>query len=368
MSNLLTNIDSEIIMAPDQITADCWRAKRACYLVRMGRRDDAIALIYSIRDRYSREPIAVITVWLNLAEGLAAYFGGMSEPALQKVRRAHALASAARIDPLCALCAGWLAHLEFGLLKTDEMAAHIEQSFTLAGGEDHDTLARTSLVVAVALHTSNRYDLAKPWYSEVRLHAVAEGDDATLSALLHNMSSMGVMNLRQSVLTGSTGVALALDALMGADSTSSYDSLKGTLGLSTWIPLLRAYIASLTDEPHQALALYREHVHAAMMQGQSRMMPYIQADMAWCHTQIGQREAAQLEAEGAERLLTADVHVDDRAATHSRLSATYSALGLVDLANRHKLLAAESWNEFKIIQARIVDSLSNLVPNGLKNP
>ena len=363
-SRLLANIDAEIERAPDEISADCWRARRACYLARMGYIDNVKASLLPIRERYDRKPIAIVAVWLNLAEGLACFFGGMDEQALEKIRRAHALAAAADLSSMRALCAGWLAHLEFGLLRTDQMTVHLEEALNYAESSAHDTLSRASLVVAVALHSSNRYDLAKPWYSEVRLHAVAEGDDATLSALLHNMTSMGVMNLRQAVLTGAGESRLALDALMGADSTSSYDSLKGTLSLTTWVPLLRAYVASLVGDPEHALVLYGEHVQEAMKQGQGRMMPYIQADTAWCQIQIGQTEAARQGANDAERILDVKVHVDDRAATHSRLSATYSALGLEGLAKKHELLATEAWNDFWHLQSRVVDSLSHLTPKG----
>lgn len=262
-----------------------------------------------------------------------------------------------------ALCAAWLAHLEFGLLNLGSMATYLFEAFECAENTAaHDALSRASLVAAVAVHSSNRYDLAKVWYSKARLHAVAEGDDATLSALLHNMTSMGVMNLRQSVLTGAGNPRPALDALMGADSTSSYDDLKGMLGLTTWIPLLRAYVASLLGDAGQALTLYREHVEEATKQGQERMMPYIHADMAWCHAQTGEPELARSVATDAERGLNSDVHVDDRAATHSRLSATFAILGFTDSAIAHERLADESWRQYILLQTQTVESLGRLAP------
>ena len=275
---------------------------------------------------------------MNLAEGLASFFLGKSKPALDKMRRAHAIACAANAQPIRAICAAWLAHLEFGFLDMPRMAAHIREAFEYAGASVHEALSRASLVAAVALHSSNRYDLAKIWYSNARVHAVAEGDDATLSALLHNMTSMGVMNLRQSVLTGSKESRLVLDALMGADSTSSYDSLKGMLGLTTWVPLLRAYVAALIGDPRNALTLYGQHLDEALQQGQERMLPYIQADIAWCYVQTHELKLARANATDAEQSLAREAQVDDRAATHSRLCSVFSALGLPDLASRHDVL------------------------------
>jgi tetratricopeptide (TPR) repeat protein len=359
-SLLLAKIDDDIARSPDQVVADCHRARRARYLVRVGRFEEVNPLLAALREAYSRAPVAELTASVNLAEGLASFFLGKSKPALDKLRRAHAIACAANIRSIRAVCAAWLAHLEFGFLQIPSMAAHVREALEYADGSTHEALSRASLVVAVALHSSNRYDLAKVWYSKARVHAAAEGDDATLSALLHNMTSMGVMNLRQSVLTGSEDSSLVLDTLMGAASTSNYDSLKGMSGLTTWVPLLRAYVAALIGDPQQALTLYGQHVEEALEQGQERMLPYIQADMAWCYVQTQERDLARASATAAEQSLALEPQIDDRAASHSRLSSVFSALGAPDLASKHGRLAEECWSEYTELQHRTVGALAFL--------
>ena len=326
----------------------------------MGRTEEANLSLAALRDRYRYAPVAGVSVRLNLAEGLAGFFAGDSGLAVDKVRRAHALAKATNLRAERALCAAWLAHLEFGLLAVPGMAAHLEESLEYSDTADHETRARTCLVTAVAMHFANRYDMAKPWYSRARVHAAEEGDDATLSALLNNMTGMGVMNLRQSILTGSDGAKLALDALMGASSTASYDSMKGMKGLNTWVPLLRAYVASLVGDVELALTMYREHVDEAVHQGQERMMPYIRADMAWCYARIGEGDLATANATTAEQSLSVDVQVDDRAATHSRLTATYELLGQAECAASQERRASQAWGEYELLQHETVRALGRV--------
>lgn len=172
------------------------------------------------------------------------------------------------------------------------------------------------------------------------------------------------MNLRQAVLTGKGESRLALDALMGADSTSSYDDLKGMLGLETWVPLLRAYMASLVNEPCNAIALYARHLEQAKSEGQGRMLSYIYADMAWCHLQLGEVELARSEADEALRSLAVETQIDDRAATHSRLAQTFSAIGS-EAAAEHGSRAEALWSEYALLQTRTVTLLDELASHAV---
>lgn len=358
-SRLLASIEGEIESARSELIADCARARRVCFLVRVGRIEEANAELTALRDRYRRSPVAEVAARVNVAEGLVNFFSGATHPALDKIRRAHAIAKTACMPRVAALSSAWLAHMEFSLLHIDAMVVHLREAFAHAGPDDHEARSRASLVAAVAAHSSDRYDLAKPWYTQARIHATAEGDDATLSALLHNMASMGVMNLRQAVLTGNSESKLALDALLGTDSTSSYDDLKGMVGLETWIPLLRAYVASLVGDPTRAIQLYLAHIEQAKAEGQERMLSYIYADLAWCHVQVGEVGLASREASDALESLAIETQVDDRAATHSRLAHTFAAMGSA-LATGHRNRAKELWDEYASLQGRTVDLLEEL--------
>jgi hypothetical protein len=52
------------------------------------------------------------------------------------------------------------------------------------------------LVIADAFHYAGRFDLAKPWYAAAREHALVEGDDAMISAMLHGVAALRANQVR----------------------------------------------------------------------------------------------------------------------------------------------------------------------------
>lgn len=361
-SRYLDQIDAEIANTLDELSADCLRAKRAAYLIRQGYNDEAAVIVEQLHVRYDSKPNAKISSWLNLVEGLKFVFGGLEVAAFDKMQRALALATAANLPSMRSLCAGWLANLKFGLLEIKGMGDRLEEALYVARKFDHQALARAGLVCAVALHFANRYDLARPWYKAARSHAAEEADDATVSALMHNIACMGVANLRQATLAGMGSSQLEPNALLEAESTSSYDNLVGTLSVSAWVPILRAQAASLTNDSAQALHTYGQHIDVARQQGLSRVMCYMLADIAWCQLKVGQIELAESSAGAAEASIESTTLIDDRAATHSRLAAVFGALGNVENASKHDKLAAKDWFEFRQLQAAIVARVGHMTP------
>ena len=56
-SLLLAKIDDDIARAADKVVADCHRARRARYLVRVGRFEEVNPLLVGLRDAYSAIPL-----------------------------------------------------------------------------------------------------------------------------------------------------------------------------------------------------------------------------------------------------------------------------------------------------------------------
>jgi tetratricopeptide (TPR) repeat protein len=356
-------IEAEIARAPDRVSADCLRAKLAAYLVRQGRLVEANLLIDDLRARYAAHPVAAISSWLNLVEGLRLVFNGRNADAIDRMLRAHALASAAGLLPMRALCAGWLANLKFGALDVEAVAERLLEALQFSADADHQALSRACLVAAVALHFANRYDLARPWYQSSQIHAVKEGDEATLSALMHNKACMGVATLRQAVLEGAAvGTPLTPDALLQADSTINYDSLVGTQSVSAWAPILKAQALSLRGMFAASLEIYDANLESGKSQGLSRVLCYMYADIAHCQLRLGRAGESRSNVDLAIANLSTDCLIDDRAATHSRLAETLRALGAYEEAAIHADAASEAWRKFRQLQERIVARFSSLVP------
>ena len=359
---LVERLGALIARDPDSIAADCARAELACYDARQGQYEKAAALLDALRIKYEAKPHPAISTWLSLADGLMSHFTDVGVSARDKMRRAHALSAAGRLMPLHALSAAWLAHMDYTRLDVDAMASHLGQALHLAEPEHHAARSRANLVAAQALHLAGRLDLALPWYQRARTHAIAEGDDATISAVMFNMASIRATNLRQVALTGEGNAMDGVYALLSADATSSFDARTGAASAMPLHALLRAQILALQGDAAQALTAYEGHLASA--QSPLRLHCAHLADQAWCRSQLGQMDAARRDALAAEASLTSDTQLDDSAATHSRCAQVFEALGEVELSQHHRDLAAAQWQAYRAVQARIVEAVTRLGPTG----
>ncbi|MFZ2652374.1 MAG: hypothetical protein WA210_19925 [Burkholderiaceae bacterium] len=284
----------------------------------------------------------------------------MDELAREQIHRAYALSEMSENRRLIALSAAWLAHMDYLRGDVDSMIKHLSRAYQQASPHDHAALSRSGLVVADAYHFAGRLDKAQPWYAKARVHATAEGDEATISALMHNMAWLRAANLRQTELCGLERTADGEHALTSADSTLNFDQLRGTSSLRHLVPILRAQILSLLGEFMQALDLYEEHLADALNEGLRRMHSGLLADQAWCRLQVGQRSAAIEDAAISRALIDPNGHYDDRASAHSRLAQLYRAVSEESNAREHASRAAEAWSMHAQLQASMIRRLAAL--------
>ena len=362
-SRLLLRLEAGIANARTMLEADCLRAERAGYLVRLGRFEEVSAELALLRTRYDDRPNVKISVWLNLVEGLTIHSREMGLAARDKVLRAHALSGAAGLLQMRALSAGWLAHMDFLLADIVSMTRHAEEALTLADKSHDSTRARAGLVVAQGYHQGGRLDLALPWYFSARQHAISDGDDAMVSALMHNMAWLRASNLRQEQVLGTRTTGENDFALLSAQSTAHFDLLVGATNLQGHIPILQAKLLVSSGQPLEALALFDKHLQTVLREGLVRLQADLIADRAWCRVQLGQTTEARKDAALAESNIALDGQLDDRAFAHSRLVEVFAALGESESAERHKILADTAWRGYVEFQAQIVILLNGLVEN-----
>ncbi len=363
-SRLLRRLNAAVASAKDQYSADCAHAERACYLARQGDFAHASRTIATLRKRYASQPDAAMSVWLNLAEGLVSYYSELGPLAHDKVMRAHALSAASGLVHLNALTAAWLAQMSFSRHDVAHVALYASESLKLSEPNHHAARARASLVIAQALHGAGRTDLASPWYTRSRVHATADGDDLSISALMHNMVGMRLDNYRQAVLTGRGDSREAQSGLIGLESSENFDLLFGTSTLEPLRPMLRARFLSLQQRTAEALQVYDEHFPVSVASEISRMASDILSDIAWCRLKQGDAVRARSDALAAEQGLTLGTQVDERAATHTRLASVYRELGEPSQANRHAQLADAAWREFEALQRQFVALLADMTESG----
>lgn len=356
---MLARLDAEIESARSRLDADLRRAERAAYLSRLGRHTDARGELDALRARYASGPDVAISSWIHLAEGLLCHFSDMSPSAREKILRAHALSSAANSSRVCALSAAWLAHMDYLQANFHSMARYASEAVVLSNDQDHATRSRVSLVIADAFHLAGRLDLALPWYGKSRNHASAEGDEATLSALMHNMAWLRAQRVRAADCgLAEAPTASEQHALLGAESTANFDVLIGSTSWTALVPILRAQILTSQKQYAEALVLFELEKASPLNGGMSRLTADLMADKAWCRAQLGQHEAALQDAFAGEASINPDGQFDDRALAHGRLAQTFSLLGQSTDAQRNRVVAEQAWAAHVSLQGEILALLS----------
>lgn len=359
-SRLLAKLDAAIAAAPNPIEAKCLRAERAGLLARQGQLEAARAVIDELNAQLAWQPNAPLRAWLGLAEGLHAYYATLGLSAQAGIELAYSLARQfGALKRLHALAAAWLANMAFADDDMPRMATLLREAFDTALPEHHGARARAALVAGYALHFAGDSARAQPWYEASRRHAIAEGDETHLSALMHNQAWMRASQARLALFFDADGAEAAHGdamnhALMGAESIGHYDAGVGTASLGSLVPMLRAQVLTAQGQWAAALALFEGHFDAALADGLTRQAPGLLADRAWCEWHSGQAQKAQALAVAAEQALLQPCDTDDRATATARLAQVFDALGNQAAAARHSGASRTHYAAHREQQQRIV--------------
>ena len=356
-SRLLQTLDQGIAQAASPLDAACLRVQRAMLLARHGQLDAAREQLTQLHQFAFQHPQARLSAWLQLAEGLMNYCSDFGLSARDKIQRAQAVARASDVRDVDLLATAWLAHLAYVAHDLPELIEQAKACLAAAGPDDHQPLARLAIALGLALQFADRWEPAQAWYAQARLHAQADGDDATQSALMYNVAEMRTAQMRRESLAYPTRPRP--DLLLGADSVRHYDSAVGGSAMAELTPLLRAQVLAMQGEYAQAAALYEEFLPQTVGRrgGLARLGSNLLADLAWCRVNLGQREQALAHAREAELQIDPRCDVDDRAATHSRLAQVYESLGDELVSLTHAQAAQREWAEFTAQQGHWAERL-----------
>ncbi|MEJ6007382.1 hypothetical protein WG899_17680 [Paucibacter sp. AS339] len=355
-SRLLKRLDADIAAASALTHQAVLKVKRALLIARHGQMSKAREQLTALHLQSFQHPHPELGAWLHFAEGLMSYYTDFSSAAKEKISHARLMASGAGLAELDALCSAWLAQLAYVRHEPEAMLSHALACDQIALANDHGARYRLCTVMGLAHDFAAQHELARGWYAKARAHAQAEGDDASVSALMYNMAEMRAAQLRrEAVWSDSTGQGQGL--LLGADSITHYDAAVGGSVKPDLTPVLRAQILVVEGEFAQALALYEAHLPQTVSAGLARLGSSLLADMAWCRSKLGQTEPALLQAQEAELELQEQCDVDDRAISHSRLAQVYHLLGHADKADQHATQAQALWQQFRAEQAQWAQAL-----------
>jgi hypothetical protein len=343
-SRLLATLEEAIKKAASPIEAQCLRAERAALLARQGQLERAQSVIDELNTQLAWQPHSnLVRGWVALAEGLHGYYSVIGIGGHEQLGLAYKLAqdSGPAGARLRATTAAWLANLAFGDEDAARMAALIREALDAAAPEHRGARARATLVAGYAYHFAGHSARAQPWYEASRRHAIAEGDEAHLSALMHNQAWMRAAQARMALLFDTAGPNVddkqaLTQALMGAESIGHYDAGIGTASLGSLVPTLRAQVLTAQGRWAEALVLFDANFDSALDEGLKRIVACLLADRALCEWHQGHADKARALAGAAEQALAEPIDTDDRTLALARLAQVREALGESGVAAQHR--------------------------------
>lgn len=323
-SRLLLQLEAQIRSADDRTTWARSLCRQASHLARQGDADPARAAIATVRQEFGTALEPEVAAWLMLAEGILHFVDDRTIAARDRILRAHGICLAYGSHRALPTCAAWLSSIEFNRSRYPEMAAYAREALTRAAADDHQARARASLVVADAWHFSGSFERARPWYDATRHHATSEGDEAAVSAMLHNVAAYRAGNVCLADAVGERLPEEARRASMEAASATNYDFAVGTKSFRNLIPRLSAQLLIVEREFAKAMRVLSGIDPLALP---SRLHAVHYADQAVCTLSLGDEDAAGVLGRDALAHLDTAVDDDDTAYVGARLSALFAALG-----------------------------------------
>jgi Tetratricopeptide repeat len=360
-SRLLNNLNAQAGSTRDPVVWAMAVCRAASHFAGHGKTDEALTAIGVVRGQFGKDLHFDIASWLMLAEGVLHYFKAQIPEAYDRIRRAYGLAIALRNNSALPSCAAWMAHVEFNSCRYDEMVKHLEEALTSAKRNDHQAIARAALVMATAYHISGDFELSRPWYERARLNAAAEGDDATVSATLHNMASIRASNVRLDDSFGGDTSKETQRVTLEASSSFVYDYAIGHKGLDFLTQMLGGLIATIDQRFDDALTKFAA---IEMEKVPERLRPLILIDKAWCQVRLGETSEGWETSLEVQRLLTAVKEDDDQAYIYSRLNQIGRACGNHSLSASSEVLAKDALARHRSFQTNLLSKLKAINVDG----
>jgi len=292
MSQLLIRLESELVSTVDPAGRAQLTAQIAANLARLGCFDEANARIASLREVYSDGRSGPVTAWIMLAEGLIHLYRDLSVAALDRLARANLLGLAMGYKELVTVASAWKAHAEFELSKFPEMFKSLQTAINHSSTESHDAHTRIAMVLSNCYMLSGDRKNAQAWFMRGREHAVKNGDQASVEALLYNRSAFGLAALR---LRNCDRPASAEELQMTRSELKSSWNLQGLTqitALKNHIHLAEARLLMLEGRYASAIVQLEVVRNMTPFANHNFSQDLIDLEICFCRFSIGERDEA----------------------------------------------------------------------------
>jgi hypothetical protein len=292
MSRLLASIEDRLRVESDIAVRGELQAKKAAYIARAGDFDASRSIIASVRQVFGDGRSARVTAFIMIAEGLTTYFEQLGPSAIDRFKRAQLLGDLSRDAEVGAVAAAWRAHLEFEASAYSACAQSLKQSFALAGTTTLSALSRCAAVLFTAFALVGNREQAQKWFMKGREHALAEGDQATIRALVLNKAAFDGAHLWA---RRCQGLELGEHLQLARSELTSAANLQNLVKISAhgdYVALSDVRLLILEENFKEALDKMGDLVGKGPFPSGHFNHPWTEVAKAYCNARLGHVEAA----------------------------------------------------------------------------
>ena len=363
-SRFLVGIEAELATMSSPGDRCIPLARMAFHYARLGRSDRVEEIVNEIRKSLmgSEHNSGSAVCWINVAEGVVFHYEGRTSDARTKWLRTRAVAESLNLRDVSAVASAWLALSYYLSERLEMLESSSMHALERTDFGNNSAISRLSLTIALCYHYTGQVSIARKWYTQARIAAVNDGDEATLAAIIHSMAWMSISISRANHLVG--GIASEQSDLLKvkAETVESWEMLVGATNLPALTPLLLAQQSIVGGHYSIAINLIDKYSIDAREQGFERLSPGLMADRAYCLLQLGRMPEAEATAREAHQLSREALHSDDLLILHSVLFEVFSKLQISSLENYHRgesVLAGDRLKRFKGEMSAAIERVAN---------
>lgn len=367
MSLLLDRLEAQFSCAGTMEERAIVLARKAAYLARIGRFDEARSIVAAVREAFSDGRSGRATAWLMWTEGLIHFYFDLNPNALDRVARAQLLAMAMRDKDLTALSSSWKAHMEFETSRFAAMGDSLRTAQVHVSPENHSAVTRLCMVVADALFLCGDHVNGQRWFMRGRDSALDEGDQASIEALVYNRAAFRLAWLRAQRCMRELSHDETGTVRKEVESACNLQDLTQVRALPDIVRLCEARAIALDGQFDVALAKLTAIQDAeGPFAHYNFSQAFVALEIAYCHARLGNVEAATSITDRLHDVHFSQLDVDEQLVAcwmRREMAAIDGSFGSLTEAQEQLDKSVGAYIEWIVSIEKSIDSVRVLVPS-----
>ncbi len=354
-------IDEKIRLSQNNLERLVLFAKRAGGLASHSYIAEAKATVVELRQTNTNADPR-LTGWINFSEGLIEHFEKLdNKTAKNKFNRALLISQMVSDRELAGASAAWVAHCDFVDGNIAMAAANIVNSFVWSLPSEHETRARSSMLLADAFNAVDEISTSRRWFRVARDHAAQAGDIAMQNVMLFNIAAYSVARLTLDDCTHRVSASDRQRTTMEVASASNLNSALGISELPTMIPTMQLELNIVDRNWDLAIEAFTHHPSKILLDSPARLIPKLLSQRAWCYANLGDLVSAEHDLNHAIEIKCQCIDDDDLAVLYFRLGHVAEIIKQPQLSLSCNAEATKYLNLFRAHQEQIRNMLESVV-------